>query len=837
MKKNKILSLVLITITLLSVILPTLKTIVYAESYEINYQGSVTYGGSKVGKFYVAGQRAFCIDHKKDTPNNGTIVTDQIYKDDNILKCLYYGIDGDEPWCFESEEQAIVYTTLALDHFVNGNRNSVAQEFIDYVNAKDVPEILLDFSKKRLDAYIAEDNMQRTESITIDGDSRCYLTIPLQEGVILVNETKGTTEVGNVDVYGGDSFYLKAPLNVNGTWHTDDIQNNRYNYQPIIYKTNNDSYQRLASRYKLIQAGRMLTDLTVNWLSLGQLEIYKKDEETGKAISNTKFEVINEKGIVVDTITTNLEGYAKCNNLVAGKYILKEIEANSKYILNNTPIEITIDIGETKTINITNKHKKGSLKIIKVDSRNNKTPISNVTFEIWKAETNEKVATKTTGQDGIIAMDNLEIGTYKIKELSTNEWYELNEQTNTVEVEWNKTSELTITNNIKNGYIEIVKQDADYSDIKLENVKFEIRNSKGELVDTLITDEKGYAKSKPLPLDEEYEVKETQTTSKYIISSDIKNITFTPKENSRQLTITNRHKQGNIKIIKIDADNNKIAMGGVVFELYSEEFKKVIGTYTTNSNGEIFIENLRIGNYKLKEILTNKWYNLAETVEVKVEENSTKEVVITNKLKKGQAKIIKVDKENNEIKIPNVIFEVQDKNGKILEKIITDEKGEALTKEYPVRDFEVLRLKEIQTGELYVLNEELVQIELEANTIIEKTIENEKIQGQIKIIKTSSADNYINGEKAGTPISNVKFEIYNYNRELVDTVSTNEEGIALTKKLVKGEYIIKEVETGETYLLDMQEYIVKVTKHNEILEIKITNEPKKPERKLPRTGF
>lgn len=837
MKKNKIVSLVVIIVTLLSVILPTLQNVVYAEDYEVDYQGSVTYGESKVGKFYIAGQRAFCIDHKKATPNNGTIVTNEIYKDDNILKCLYYGIDGDEPWCFESEEQGIVYTTLALDHFVNGNRNSIAQEFIDYVNAKDAPEIILDFSKRILNSYITEDNIQRTESISIEGDPKCYLTIPLPEGVTLVNETKGTTGVGNVDVYGEDRFYLKAPLSINGTWYTDNIQNNKYNYHPIIYRTNNNSLQRLASGYKIIQSGRMVTDLTVNWLSLGQLEIYKKDEETGKAISNTKFEIINEKGIVVDTITTNSKGYAKSNNLVAGKYILKEIQANDKYILDDTPIEITIKTGETKTINMTNKHKKGKLKIVKVDSRDNKTPISNVTFEIWKTETNQKIATKTTGKDGTILIDNLEIGTYKVKEISTNEWYALNEQTNEVEIEWNNTSELVISNNVKKGYIEIIKQDVDYSDIKLENVKFEIRNSKGKLVDTLITDKKGYAKSKLLPIDEKYEVKETQASPKYIVSSDIENVTFTPKENNKQLIITNRHKQGKIKVVKVDEDNNKIAIGGVEFELYSEEFKKVVGTYTTNSNGEIIIENLRIGNYKLKEISTNKWYNLADTVEVIVEENKTKEVVITNELKKGQVKVIKVDKDNKEIRIPNVIFEVQDKNGKVLEKIVTNENGEALTKKYPIRDFKELKLKEIQTGELYVLNEELVQVELEANKITETTIENEMIRGQIKIIKTSKEDNYMNGDKAGTPIPNVKFEIYNANRELMDTISTDEEGIAVTKKMVKGVYIIKEVETGEAYLLDVKEYIVKLTKYDEMLEVKITNEPKKPEKKLPRTGF
>lgn len=59
------------------------------------------------------------MDHKKTTPPGNTSVESDVYNDDNILKCLYYGWGGDQPWSFSSESQGIVYTTLALDHFKN----------------------------------------------------------------------------------------------------------------------------------------------------------------------------------------------------------------------------------------------------------------------------------------------------------------------------------------------------------------------------------------------------------------------------------------------------------------------------------------------------------------------------------------------------------------------------------------------------------------------------------------------------------------------------------------------------------------------------------------------
>ena len=60
-----------------------------------------------------------------------------------------------------------------------------------------------------------------------------------------------------------------------------------------------------------------------------------------------------------------------------------------------------------------------------------------------------------------------------------------------------------------------------------------------------------------------------------------------------EVTLENEHKKGNLKVYKVDKDNHRITLGNVKFDLYSEEFKKVIGTYTTDVNGEIYVEGLR----------------------------------------------------------------------------------------------------------------------------------------------------------------------------------------------------------------------------------------------------
>ena len=72
----------------------------------------------------------------------------------------------------------------------------------------------------------------------------------------------------------------------------------------------------------------------------------------------------------------------------------------------------------------------------------------------------------------------------------------------------------------------------------------------------------------------------------------------------------------------------------------------------------IYLENIRVADYSLIEKNTNKWYNLAENTDIKVEWEKTTEVTIENELKKGQIKVIKVDKENNEVKLEGVKFGV-----------------------------------------------------------------------------------------------------------------------------------------------------------------------------------
>lgn len=388
------------------------------------------------------------------------------------------------------------------------------------------------------------------------------------------------------------------------------------------------------------------------------------------------------------------------------------------------------------------------------------------------------------------------------------------------------------------GYIEIYKKDADYSNINLSGVKYEIRDNNNNLVETVTTNINGYVKSKALPTyGKTYTVKEISTKSDYILDTKpVSGITLNENE-TKTLNLTNKKKQGNLKIYKVDKDNHKITLGNVDFNLYSEEFQKVIGTYTTNVNGELEIKNLRIGTYILKETKTNKWYNLAKDTNIEVKWNETTKVTVENELKKGQVKIVKVDKENNEIKLQGVKFKVMDKNGNTLEELTTDKNGEVFTKKYALRDFDELKIQEVETLKGYSLNTEIKTIRLEEGQIKAIKFENEII--------TTTINPHKKDRDTSKPLSGAEFDIYKDTNEngvldeedkIIYHTITKEDGYSEDIKLYYGTYFVKEVVAPEGYTLDHVINTFTVTELNQKIDVNFADKIIENEVKIIKTA-
>jgi len=422
-----------------------------------------------------------------------------------------------------------------------------------------------------------------------------------------------------------------------------------------------------------------------------------------------------------------------------------------------------------------------------------------------------------------------------LQEVKTLQDYVLNEEIKTITLEQDKIIDITFTNELKKGQIRVIKVDLDNNEVKLKGVEFNVIDEKGNIVDKLVTDENGEAVSRRLPINQQYKLQETKTLDNYVLNEEIKTITL-KQDQITDITFTNELKKGQIRIIKVDLYNNEVKLKGVEFNLLDEN-GIVIEKLVTDEKGEAVSKRYRIDkSYTLQETKTLEKYDLNEEIKtITLEQDKITDITFTNELKKGQIRVIKVDLDNNEVRLKGIEFNVLDERGNVVDTLITDENGEAISKLLRVN--QKYTLQETKTLDNYVLNEETKVVTLQPAEITSVTFENEKIKGYIQVTKTSAEDNKCSELPKGSPLPDVKFEVYDAEDNLVDTITTDKDGKAVTKELLKGCYFIKEVESGEWYLLNENTFNAEIKEHQEIVNVEITNESEKPSVDIEKIGI
>lgn len=376
---------------------------------------------------------------------------------------------------------------------------------------------------------------------------------------------------------------------------------------------------------------------------------------------------------------------------------------------------------------------------------------------------------------------------------------------------------------MKKAQVRVIKVDLDNNEVKLKGVKFNVLDENKNVLETIITNDEGEAITSKYPVRdfEKLTLQETETLQNYKLNTTPQTVKLEANQ-IKDIIFTNEKKKGQIKVIKVDLDNNEIKLKDVEFEVYDEK-ENVVDKLKTDQNGEAVSKRLPIDQkYTVKETKTGNTYVLNEEPQiVTLKEDQITDITFTNEKKKGQIKVIKVDLDNNEIKLENVEFKVYDEKGNVVDNLKTDKNGEAISKRLPIDQKYIVQ--ESKTLETYVLNEEPQTVTLTQNQITDIQFENEKIKGKIEITKISADDNKLTGETKGTKLDGAIFEIYNEKDELVDTI-TIEKGIGTSKLLEKGKYYIKEINSGsDNYLLNTEKYEIEIEEHMKTVSITIEN--------------
>ena len=263
---------------------------------------------------------------------------------------------------------------------------------------------------------------------------------------------------------------------------------------------------------------------------VGGVEIIKVNaDKTSQRIPNTTFEIRKVDDALVDTVTTGKNGSVFCS-LPDGAYYAVEVEAADGFRLDNTPHYFEVKGGKTTTLTVKNKALSGIL-IHKIDSTTGEG-IYGVTFLLYDGNKNP-MGQYESDQDGYVYITDLEkSGRYYIRELE-NEGYHVDKQLKTVYVTAGKTIEIEWENEPVTGQIQIYKYAAEYNEVTgtapgtpLKGAVYEIVNARsGKVVDYIITDARGVAASKALPLTR-YQIREVTAPAYWQVSSEMFDVTL-----------------------------------------------------------------------------------------------------------------------------------------------------------------------------------------------------------------------------------------------------------------------------------------------------------------------
>lgn len=234
---------------------------------------------------------------------------------------------------------------------------------------------------------------------------------------------------------------------------TTDIEN-VYKYEPRYQDS--DKRGQGVDGEKLQRITWMETDtkeanvsVSINYdIVKGDLVIHKTDVGTGESLEGATFEIKDEKGNIVSTMTTNKQGLAITEGLTFGKYTYQEIEAPAGYVLDENIYEIAVLENGEVTAEITNDIIRGNFELNKVDEKTNE-PLEGATFEIKDVEGNH-ISTVTTNKQGLAMVEGLPFGKYTYQEVEAPEGYEIDQTVYEFAIEENgKTVNVTMKNNAK----------------------------------------------------------------------------------------------------------------------------------------------------------------------------------------------------------------------------------------------------------------------------------------------------------------------------------------------------------------------------------------------------
>ena len=593
----------------------------------------------------------------------------------------------------------------------------------------------------------------------------------------------------------------------------------------------------------------------------GRIKILKNDRETqscqaqGEAtLVGAKYGIYDKNNNLVDTVVIdeNCTGISK--QLPYGDYKVKEIEAPTGYNLSGDILEVMLRNSNTAAMYVEESVIKGRVQLLKVDSETNSTiPQGEATlvgakYGIYDSK-NNLVETLVIDEYYQAISSYLPYGNYTVKEIEAPVGYEKDKKVYsfTITTDYSM-SYITSKETVIKGQIKITKVDSETNlpipqgEATLVGAKYGVYDSKNNLVDTIIIGEDSTATTKLLPYGK-YTIRELENSTGYYLNTEVYKETITEKI-TYPITVKEDVIKNRFEFYKFygNLDNGTgiiYAEPNAVFEIVNNK-SEVVATIKTDKNGYATI-SLPYGNYQVKQKSGLDDYKLMYPISIRVNEDTS--LTQTNYMNNGtisaKLKLVKVDSETNKvIELSGVKFKIKDKKSnkyicqttnEVICEYETNDKGIMITP-LPLFGGDYI-IEEIKAPTGYLLSNQGIEFSIKENieiiedeiygSLIEIHFENKEVKGAVEINKLGEKFVIENGSYTYEEIKlpNVKFGLYDESGNLIKEVYTDEFGYARIDNLKLGKYVLKELASSNSHLLDPTEYEFELVYKDQYTEV------------------
>ena len=601
------------------------------------------------GKTYTV--YAYCMQHSKQSPPSGTTYKNMVELDEGgddryLRKAMFYGYGGPgwggtfNGYNIKSimEKYGCSSETRAMQHYLvdylydgesgfGGSLSTTAKNMLKEIKAA-LAKMPDPTTMELTPGLSASANGNQSPTFTWKANAAFVITIHLENGVSLVNETTGKTGTGNVSVKGGEKFHLEATTQNIGSLKGKYAITSNYplNFHAMLLKLANS--QDIGFGY---YTDTLELNLEVDWPDEATVKIIKKDKGSNALLAGAVYGIYADEActkLIKKMPATNAKGESEVKiTKTQDTVYLREISGPSGYVLDTKAYGVKLVVGQTASKNLTDKEQKGALTIYKegevltgatvtedgVTFAYEKRKLKGAVYSVY-AGADIKAADGTliykkgalvkdnlvTGDDGSVTLKDLYLGTYTVTETKAPDNYVCKGESKTIELVYAgqtvevQTGSATFLNERQKAAVRVEKQDEEtknplsggiYGLYAAEDIKVDGKTvvPKGTLIEKATTGADGKASYKAeLPINYSYSIREIQAPELYLRNSE-DTYTFTFKfTNDKEEkvnfshTFTNKRVNATIELVKEDSETGNSAQGDAVFEgaiygLYARE--------------------------------------------------------------------------------------------------------------------------------------------------------------------------------------------------------------------------------------------------------------------------